>query len=67
MACHHCVTMAGTLPRVAPERPREDECLDEDEDNNFEVGEAMAPESFEMFLGSGAVTAGRMRETRLLR
>ena len=29
----------------------QDECLDEDEDNNFaEVGEAMAPESFEMFL-----------------
>lgn len=27
----------------------QDECLDEDEDNNFEVGEAMAPESFEMF------------------
>ena len=30
----------------------QDECLDEDEDNNFEVGEAMAPESFEMFLAA---------------
>lgn len=61
MACH-CVTMAGAQGCTGA---AEDECLDEDEDNNFEVGEAMAPESFEMFLGFRGAVGPRRANSRV--